>query len=101
MKIKPYLIIYLLTYLCIIFIYLCTNLFPHYLFIIKHFCLIILFLYYSVLILDEAHERTLHTDIVIGLLKKIQKKRDDLKIIVASATLDAEVHLDTWAEIVP
>ncbi|KAM4738265.1 putative ATP-dependent RNA helicase DHX35 isoform 1-T1 [Anableps anableps] len=45
---------------------------------------------YSVLMLDEAHERTLYTDIAIGLLKKIQKKRRDLRVIVASATLDAK-----------
>ncbi|XP_078006354.1 putative ATP-dependent RNA helicase DHX35 isoform X2 [Phascolarctos cinereus] len=45
---------------------------------------------YSALMLDEAHERTLYTDIAIGLLKKIQKKRGDLRLIVASATLDAE-----------
>uniref|UniRef100_A0A4W4FTD6 Probable ATP-dependent RNA helicase DHX35 n=1 Tax=Electrophorus electricus TaxID=8005 RepID=A0A4W4FTD6_ELEEL len=45
---------------------------------------------YSVLMLDEAHERTLHTDIAIGLLKKIQRKRRDLRVIVASATLDAK-----------
>ncbi|XP_076875098.1 putative ATP-dependent RNA helicase DHX35 isoform X2 [Brachyhypopomus gauderio] len=45
---------------------------------------------YSVLMLDEAHERTLHTDIAIGLLKKIQRKRRDLRLIVASATLDAK-----------
>ncbi|CAJ0967404.1 unnamed protein product [Ranitomeya imitator] len=45
---------------------------------------------YSVLMLDEAHERTLYTDIAIGLLKKIQNKRGDLRLIVASATLDAE-----------
>lgn len=45
---------------------------------------------YSVIMLDEAHERTLYTDIAIGLLKKIQKKRGDLRLIVASATLDAE-----------
>uniref|UniRef100_A0A3B5KEU0 RNA helicase n=1 Tax=Takifugu rubripes TaxID=31033 RepID=A0A3B5KEU0_TAKRU len=45
---------------------------------------------YSVLMLDEAHERTLYTDIAIGLLKKIQKKRQDLRLIVASATLDAK-----------
>ncbi|XP_040186377.1 probable ATP-dependent RNA helicase DHX35 [Rana temporaria] len=45
---------------------------------------------YSVLMLDEAHERTLYTDIAIGLLKKVQKKRGDLRLIVASATLDAE-----------
>ncbi|XP_077024747.1 putative ATP-dependent RNA helicase DHX35 isoform X2 [Tamandua tetradactyla] len=45
---------------------------------------------YSAIMLDEAHERTLYTDIAIGLLKKIQKKRGDLRLIVASATLDAE-----------
>ncbi|XP_061429357.1 probable ATP-dependent RNA helicase DHX35 [Lethenteron reissneri] len=45
---------------------------------------------YSVIILDEAHERTLYTDIALGLLRKIQKKREELRIIVASATLDAE-----------
>ncbi|XP_055508154.1 probable ATP-dependent RNA helicase DHX35 [Leucoraja erinacea] len=45
---------------------------------------------YSVLLLDEAHERTLYTDVAIGLLRKIQKKRGDLRLIVSSATLDAE-----------
>ncbi|TRY53916.1 hypothetical protein DNTS_033802, partial [Danionella cerebrum] len=49
---------------------------------------------YSVLMLDEAHERTLNTDIVIGLLKKIQKKRRDLRLIIASATLDAKKFQD-------
>lgn len=49
---------------------------------------------YSVIMLDEAHERTLYTDIAIGLLKKIQKKRGDLHLIVASATLDAEKFRD-------
>ncbi|XP_047439691.1 probable ATP-dependent RNA helicase DHX35 [Mugil cephalus] len=49
---------------------------------------------YSVLMLDEAHERTLYTDIAIGLLKKIQKKRRDLRVIVASATLDAKKFHD-------
>ena len=45
---------------------------------------------YSVLILDEAHERTMHTDVLFGLLKKTVKNRPDLKLIVTSATLDAE-----------
>ncbi|RHY12118.1 hypothetical protein DYB30_000545 [Aphanomyces astaci] len=45
---------------------------------------------YSVMIIDEAHERTLSTDILFGLIKDISRYRSDLKVIIASATLDAE-----------
>ncbi|KAJ8922324.1 hypothetical protein NQ315_004267 [Exocentrus adspersus] len=45
---------------------------------------------YCAIMLDEVHERTLYTDILMGLMKKILKKRKELRLIVASATLDAE-----------
>ncbi|XP_078489439.1 pre-mRNA-splicing factor ATP-dependent RNA helicase DHX16-like [Ciona intestinalis] len=45
---------------------------------------------YSVIMIDEAHERTLHTDILFGLVKDIARFRPDLKLLISSATLDAE-----------
>ena len=45
---------------------------------------------YSVIMVDEAHERSLNIDFVLGLLKRVLKVRHDLKIIVSSATMNAE-----------
>ncbi|KAJ9090496.1 hypothetical protein DSO57_1001954 [Entomophthora muscae] len=45
---------------------------------------------YSALIMDEAHERALDTDVLMGLLKKVIARRRDLKLIVTSATMNAE-----------
>jgi len=46
---------------------------------------------YSVIMVDEAHERSLNIDFILGLLKRVLEERPDFKVIVSSATINADI----------
>ncbi len=52
---------------------------------------------YSVIMVDEAHERSLNIDFILGLLKEIAEERKDLKIIISSATINTKVFSDFFS----
>ncbi|MDP3715526.1 MAG: DEAD/DEAH box helicase, partial [Burkholderiales bacterium] len=52
---------------------------------------------YDTLIIDEAHERSLNIDFLLGYLRRLMQRRSDLKIIVTSATIDAERFANHFA----
>lgn len=45
---------------------------------------------YSAIMIDEAHERTVHTDIILALVKDLARERPELKLLISSATMNAE-----------
>ncbi|KAJ1980272.1 hypothetical protein H4R35_001188 [Dimargaris xerosporica] len=53
---------------------------------------------YSIVILDEVHERSIAMDLLLGLIKKIQSQRPGLRIVIASATLDVQRFIDYYKQ---
>ena len=53
---------------------------------------------YGLLVVDEAHERSLNIDFILGLLKRVLESRRDFKVIISSATINAEVFSEYFSE---
>ncbi|MEJ5299966.1 MAG: ATP-dependent RNA helicase HrpA [Thermodesulforhabdaceae bacterium] len=53
---------------------------------------------YEVIMVDEAHERSLNIDLLIGMLRNVVSERDDLTIIISSATIDPQKFADAFSQ---
>jgi pre-mRNA-splicing factor ATP-dependent RNA helicase DHX16 len=53
---------------------------------------------YAAIMIDEAHERTVHTDILLALVKDLARERPDLKLLISSATMNAQKFADYFDE---